>query len=115
MYAALGEASIKNVQNDNQSDNTFGPIRLWRSFLDKVPIVRTILKCFSFSSISLGGFYHNGRSSYTIECSAIIYILLIINLIAYNIEILKPVMENHVMSVSTEQLEHGDFDPPTID
>ena len=51
--------------------------------------------------IKLGGLYHKGKNSFTLECTGVLYIILFIYLLIADITILAPVINGDILKVDT--------------
>ena len=65
--------------------------------------MRRVLGVFSKNmvGIKLGGLYHKGKNSFTLEFAGILYIALFIYLIYQDISILMPVFNGDILKVDT--------------
>jgi len=99
MFKELSEDTKKESTDTQKS----GP---WNSFLS-IPLVRPFLQFLSQDRIGLnfGGMHHRGQSSFTLEFTGLIYLVLYVFLFSVDLKILEPVISNEVMKVGTDYKE----------
>ena len=74
----------------NTSSSSTAIQKKWEEGLDKIPIMRRLLGVISKNmiGIKLGGLYHKGKNSFTLEFTGILYIILFVYLVFADIDIL---------------------------
>lgn len=68
----------------------------------------------NFVGIKLGGLYHKGRNTFTLEYSGILYILLFLLLIYADHNLLLPVLNNEILKIQTTHKAQETVISPTI-
>ena len=75
----------------------------WSSFLKSFPAFRNLLAFIGQkNSVDLGGLYHRGRSSYSMECVGLVYLILFIWMIMMDFIIIAPVARGDIIKVATD-------------
>mmetsp|Transcript_36020 Transcript_36020/g.55319 ORF Transcript_36020/g.55319 Transcript_36020/m.55319 type:complete len:109 (-) Transcript_36020:852-1178(-) len=77
---------------------------VWNKFLDKFPKFRGLLQNLSKNRVgfNLGGLYHRGKSTYTVEAVGCCYLFLFVFFIISNFLILLPAIRGDVARVATD-------------
>jgi hypothetical protein len=84
-----------------QADYSQNP--LWHNLLQKVPVLRSTLDCFSQGiSVNLGGLSHRERRSYSLSCCGFVYCILWVFLIITDIKLLQPVINGEIAKIGIE-------------
>ena len=108
-------SGLKNIDIDSKNFSDNNQIGCWSTLLNRVPILRQILVFIGQkNSAELGGLYHRGRNSYSMECMGLIYLIFFFYMLSIDMWILAPVLRGDITKVATDQRPLDSLENPTI-